>query len=98
MGEKKGQSYFRAELGPRGGKHIYQSYTIFGKVEARIEVYRRRMFDAEYLRNQFFPEVISGDESERGRVAGDKSHAVMMIHREMDSMVRLGGLDSGDQG
>jgi signal transduction histidine kinase len=102
MGEKKGKRYyFESNWVQRGEKHVYQSFAMFrGKVDGEDQKYIGGMvFDAEYLRNQFFPEVmdkvmdLNASESPR-----DRSHAVMMIHPRMESsaIAASAGWDGGE--
>ena len=102
MGEKKGKRYyFESSWAPRGDRHVYQSIAMFrGKVGGQDQKYiGGAVFDAEYLRNQFFPEVmdrvmnLNAAESPR-----DRSHAVMMIHPKMESSViaASAGWDGGE--
>ena len=101
MGEKKGKRYyFESNWVQRGDKHVYQSIAMFrGKVGEDQKFVGGMVFDAEYLRNQFFPEVmdrvmnLNASESPR-----DRSHAVMMIHPRMESsaIAASAGWDGGE--
>ena len=102
MGEKKGKRYyFESNWVQRGDKHVYESFAMFrGKVEGGDQKYVGGVvFDAEYLRNQFFPEVmdrvmnLNASDSTR-----ERSHAVMMIHPRMESsaIAASAGWDGGE--
>jgi signal transduction histidine kinase len=85
----------------RGDKRLYQSFAMFlipasaGEKPSIGGV----IFDAEYLRDHFFPEalesVMSRNVAESSR---DENHAVMMIHSKMDStpIVASAGWDAGE--
>jgi signal transduction histidine kinase len=88
MSEKKGKRYyFESNWTQRGDKHVYQSIAMFrGRVGEDQRLIGGMVFDAEYLRNQFFPEIMdrvmdmNATESPR-----DRNHPVMMIHPRMES-------------
>jgi signal transduction histidine kinase len=85
----------------RGDKHLYQSLAMFlipasdgGKPSIGGVV-----FDAEYLRDHFFPEALDSVMSRNvAESQGDVNHAVMMIHPKMDStpIVASAGWDDGE--
>jgi signal transduction histidine kinase len=85
----------------RGDKHLYQSLVMFlipasdgGKPSIGGVV-----FDAEYLRDHFFPEALESVMSRNVTESqGDVNHAVMMIHSKIDStpIVASAGWDSGE--
>jgi len=97
---KKGDRYsFFDNWAPRGDKHAYQSGALFlvedhngGKTAIAGFV-----FDAEYLHDHFFPEmldeVLSHHEEE-----GENNHAVMMVHAKNEStpLAASLGWDGGD--
>jgi len=102
MGEKKGKHYyFESNWVQRGDKHVYESFAMFrGKVGGWDQKYVGGVvFDAEYLRDQFFPEVmdrvmnLNASDSPR-----ERSHAVMMIHPRMESsaIAASAGWDGGE--
>ena len=102
MGEKKGKRYyFESNWVQRGDKHVYESFAMFrGKVGGVDQKYVGGVvFDAEYLRSQFFPEVmdrvmnLNASDSPR-----ERSHAVMMIHPRMESsaIAASAGWDEGE--
>jgi signal transduction histidine kinase len=99
--EKKGTPYiFETEWVPRGDKKVYQSTALFAiKGEEKGETAIAGVaFDADYLRDKFFPEMLDDVIS---RNANDpqsgKSHAVMMLRGKYDSaaLVQSGGWDGG---
>jgi len=101
MGEKKGKPYyFESRYTMRGEKHLYQSFAMFfGKNDSGEKYIGGMVFDAEYLRNQFLPEMMDEVMSRNAAESqGDKTHAVMMIHpkSEMAPMVASMGWDGGE--
>ncbi len=85
MDAKKGTRYFFANHATRGEKYLYQSATIFltedkaGDKKAIAGV----VFDAEYLRNQFFPEALSSLLSHQEE-QNEKNHAALILHARDD--------------
>jgi signal transduction histidine kinase len=85
----------------RGDKHVYQSLVMFliptpdgGKPSIGGVI-----FDAEYLRDKFFPEALDDVMSRNvAESQGDVNHAVMMIHPKMEStpLVASVGWDGGE--
>lgn len=73
---------------PRGDKHLYQSYSIFltkGDSEDKPAI-AGVVFDAEYLRDHFFPEMLESVMSHNiAESPGDVTHAAIMIHPRMES-------------
>jgi signal transduction histidine kinase len=101
MGAKKGKPYyFESRYTMRGEKHLYQSFAMFsGKNESGEKYIGGMVFDAEYLRNQFFPEMLDNVMNRNlAESQGDKTHAVMMIHAksDMSPMVASMGWDGGE--
>ncbi len=82
--EKKGTPYyFYPNSPPRGDKHVYQSAAMFMKIDDANgnKAIGGMAFDAEFLRDQFFPEMLGTVMSRNlGEGQGDKNHAVMMVH------------------
>jgi signal transduction histidine kinase len=100
MMSKKGDHYsFFDSWAPRGEKHLYQSGASFliGDGSDGNTAIGGFVFDAEYLHDQFFPEmldtVLSHQEEE-----GEKTHVVMMVHPKNDSapLAASAGWDGGD--
>jgi len=93
--------YFESTWAPRGEKHIYQSTASFLKVDE--ETGRKAIvgvtFDAEYLRDRFFPEMLDAVISHNSADSqNDKNHAVLMIHPRSDStpLAASAGWDGGE--
>jgi signal transduction histidine kinase len=84
---KKGKSfYFFENWAPRGEKRLYQSGAVFLAPDAwgGNTAIGGFVFDAEYLRDQFFPETLEtllSHQEERG----EKNHVAMMVHPRHDS-------------
>ncbi len=99
--DKKGVPYYsESEYPARGDKHLYQSAYMFAKTDEKTGAgaIAGIVFDAEYLRDHFFPEmlesVINRNLSEG---QSDTSHVVMMVHAKSDStpLVASAGWDDG---
>ena len=84
---------------PRGEKHFYQSGAIFLVADAwgGRKAIGGMMFDAEYLRDQFFPEMLDTLLSHQEE-KGEKNHVVMMLHPRHESTVLAAsaGWDGGE--
>ncbi len=79
---KKGKPYyFFANWAPRGEKHLYQSGAVFlvGDAWGGHKAIGGMVFDAEYLRDQFFPEMLDSLLSHQEE-RGEKNHVAMMVH------------------
>jgi signal transduction histidine kinase len=84
----------------RGDKHLYQSAAVFllpgtGEKPAIGGI----VFDAEYLRDHFFPEALDSVMSHyMADSQADVNHAVMMIHAKMEStpIAASTGWDGGE--
>ena len=79
---KKGRPYhFFDNSAPRGEKSLYQTVALFLVADASGE--RKAIggmaFDAEYLRDQFFPEML-GTILSHQEERGEKNHVVLMVH------------------
>jgi len=100
--QKKGMRYtFEANSAPRGEKRAYQSIAMY--VPKYDEDGKKAMvgivFDAEYLRNQFFPEMIEGVMNRSlAEAQGDMSHTVIMVHykSDMTPIAASTGWDGGE--
>jgi signal transduction histidine kinase len=86
--QEKGTPYlFDSEWVPRGDKHVYSSIAVFLKTDE--ETGRRALagivFDADYLRDQFFPQTL--DEVMSRNVAEEQTdkNAVIMVRGKGDS-------------
>jgi signal transduction histidine kinase len=99
--QKKGSPYlFEAEWVPRGDKKVYQSTALFAiKGEKKGEVAIGGVaFDADYLHDRFFPEMLDDVISRNVNDAQtDRNHAVMMLRSKYDSaaFVESSGWDGG---
>jgi signal transduction histidine kinase len=99
--EKKGMPYVcEGNWASRGDKHLYQSAAYFLKTdeESGRKVIAGIVFDAEYLRDHFFPEMLE-EVMNRNLSEGqsNSSHAVMMVHPKSEStpMAASVGWDGG---
>lgn len=99
--EHKGTPYYvESDYPARGDKHIYQPAFVFG---GKDEVTGKKfiggiVFDAEYMRDKFFPETLEKVMSHNMSDAQSSTeHAVMMIHPKSDStpIVTSAGWDGG---
>jgi len=97
----KGNPYtFEPNAPSRGDKRLYQSMALFAMPPDR-EGHRPiggMVFDAEYLRDRMFPEMLESVMTHNlGEGHNEKNAAVMMIHTKSDSspMVASAGWDGG---
>ncbi len=84
---KKGKPfYFFTNWAPRGEKKVYQSGAVFLVSDAWGErkAVGGMVFDAEYLRDQFFPEMLDTILSHQDE-RGEKNRVAMMVHAKHDS-------------
>jgi signal transduction histidine kinase len=97
---KMGKRYYFFDNWPmRGEKHLYQSGATFLLSDGASgdKAIGGIVFDAEYLRDQFFPEMLDtllSHQEERG----EKNHVVMMVHPKHEStpLVASAGWDGGE--
>jgi signal transduction histidine kinase len=97
---KKGKPYyFFDNWAPRGEKKLYQSVALFLVADATgaRKAIGGMAFDAEYLRDQFFPETLDtllSHQEERG----ERNHVVMMVHPKHEStpLAASAGWDGGE--
>ena len=84
----------------RGDKHLYQTVAIFlMPSEGGKPAIGGVVFDAEYLRDHFFPEALDDVMSHNVTESeGNVNRAVMMIHSKMESspLVASAGWDGGE--
>ena len=87
--QKKGMAYyFESNMAPRGEKHLYQSIAFFvpKQKDESDKAIAGIIFDADYLKNEFFPEmlntVMQHNESE---AQSEKAHSALMVHSKYDS-------------
>ena len=101
MQKKKGMPYyFESNWPARGEKRIYQSQATFLKTDPETghHAIAGMLFDAEFLRDRFFPEMLDTVVSHNlGEGQSDRNHAVVMIHAKSDAapMVASAGWDEG---
>jgi signal transduction histidine kinase len=99
--EKKGMPYiFDGEWSARGEKRVYQSVGMFLMKDPKTgnPAIGGVAFDAEYLRDRFFPEML--DDLITRNVSDaqtDKNHAVMMLRGKYESaaLAQSSGWDGG---
>lgn len=97
--EKKGEPYYFFEnWTTRGEGRLYQSGAIFlaGDSEGGKNAIAGLVFDAEYLHDHFFPEMLDQVLSHHDE-AGERNHVVMMIHPKNEStpLAQSAGWDGG---
>ena len=97
---KAGRRYYFFDNWPmRGEKHLYQSAALFLMSDGPSgnKAIGGMVFDAEYLRDQFFPEMLDSLLSHQEE-RGEKNHVVMMIHpkHETTPLVASAGWDGGE--
>jgi signal transduction histidine kinase len=95
--EKRGIPYYGfPNWAPRGEKHIYQSALMFPKPDGADghTAIGGIVFDAEYLRDHFFPEML---ETVMSRNLSEGQKAVMMVHHKSESspLAASAGWDGG---
>jgi signal transduction histidine kinase len=101
-GDKKGKHYyFEASWAARGDKRVYQSIAHFLLVDPKTggKSIAGVAFDAEYLRDQFFPEELDSIMNRNsGESPAERNHAVMMIHpmSEAHPLAASAGWDGGE--
>src|SRR5438876_878586 len=98
--EKKGSPYaFEPNWTPRGDKRLYQSVAVFRVVDEKTgaKALGGIVFDAEYLRDQFFPQMLNEVMSRSVAEAQTDKNAVMMVHAksESNSFAACDGWDGG---
>jgi signal transduction histidine kinase len=82
--------FFEYEWVPRGDKHGYEPYALFllPHTPGQAPTLGGMAFDAEYLRDRFFPEMLNSCiNSNLAETQNDKNHsrAVMMLHAKGES-------------
>jgi len=97
--QKKGSPYmFEPEWVPRGDKKVYQSTALFaipGEKKGEVAI-AGVAFDADYLHDRFFPEMLEDVISHNVNDA-QTNHAVMMLRGKYDStaFAQSSGWDGG---
>jgi len=98
--QQKGAMYYSdVNWTRRGDKHLYQSAPIFLKTDEKTgkKSLAGMVFDAEYLRDHFFPEALESVMSHNASEGQPDNHAVMMLHAKGDStpLAASAGWDGG---
>jgi signal transduction histidine kinase len=99
--EKKGTPYyFNDEWMPRGDKHVYSSTAMFVKTDEQTgnQAIAGVVFDADYLRDQFFPQTLDQVMSRNVTEEQTDKNAVIMVRGKSDSapLAQGTGWDSGE--
>ena len=96
---KKQRRYFFANRAPRGEKWVYQSGILFltGDKWGENKAVGGMVFDADYLHDQFFPEMLNTVLSHQEE-QGEKNHVAMMVHSKYEStpLAASTGWDGGE--
>jgi len=99
MAEKGERYHFFDNWAARGNKRLYQSGGIFlaGDSHGEHTAIAGFVFDAEYLQDRFFPEMLEQLLSHHDE-QGEKNHVVMMIHpkNEWTPLAASVGWDGGE--
>jgi signal transduction histidine kinase len=84
---KKQRRYFFSNRAPRGEKWAYQSGILFltGDKWGANKAVGGMVFDADYLHDHFFPEMLNAVLSHQEE-QGEKNHVAMMVHSKYESM------------
>lgn len=98
--EKEGKRYSFFDNWPmRGEKRLYQSGAVFLMTDSSSgnKAIAGMVFDAEYLRDQFFPEMLDTLLSHQEE-KGERNHVVMMVHPRHEStpLAASAGWDGGE--
>ena len=97
--QKKGMAYYvEYELVPRGEKHLYQPTAMFERKDedSGREQIVGMTFDAEYLQDRFFPEMMENVIGHTLAESGEKSNAVIMIRPKNEWYPIASSSDWGD--
>jgi len=91
--------HFFENWAPRGEKHLYQSGALF-LAPADSQGHKAIggiVFDAEYLRDHFFPEMLDSLLSHQDE-RGERNHVVLMLHAKHEStpLAASAGWDGGE--
>jgi signal transduction histidine kinase len=86
MSKNGDHHYFFSNWAPRGDKRLYQSGNVFlaKDSEGGNKAIAGLVFDAEYLRDQFFPEVVDQILSHQDEQS-ERNHVALMIHPKNES-------------
>ncbi len=95
---RKGRRHAFADWVPRGDRHVYEAGQFFltGDVSGNKKAVAGLVFDADYLHDQLFPEILD-DVLTHQEEKGEKNHVAMMIRPKYDSapLVSSAGWDGG---
>ena len=99
--EQKGTPfYFEGDWLPRGDKHVYSSTAIFLRTDPETghHAIAGITFDAEYLRDQFFPQTLDEVMSRNLAEGQTDKNAVIMVRGKSDSnpLAYCTGWDGGE--
>ena len=99
--QEKGTPYvFDSGWMPRGDKHVYSSTAMFVKTDEQTgnQAIAGVVFDADYLRDQFFPQTLDQVMSRNMAEAQTDKNAVIMVRAKSDStpLAQGTGWDSGE--
>jgi signal transduction histidine kinase len=99
-GMSKGMRYHNINLeASRSGQHLYQSGALFLTADnsGRNQAIGGIVFDAEYLRDHFFPEMLDSVLSHQEE-KGEKNHVAMMLHTKYQAtpIAASAGWDGGE--
>jgi len=98
--QKKGTPYyFDGTWSPRGDKRVYQTVAIFPTTDEKTgtKALAGIAFDGEYLRDQFFPQMLNEVMSRNVAEAQTDKNAVIMVHGKSESnpLASCDGWDGG---
>jgi signal transduction histidine kinase len=99
--QEKGTPYvFDSEWMPRGDKHVYSSTAMFLKTDEQTgnRAIAGVVFDADYLRDQFFPQTLDQVMNRNMAEAQTDKNAVIMVRAKSDAapLAQGTGWDSGE--
>jgi signal transduction histidine kinase len=101
MGETKGMEYHTfSNKAPRGDKHVFQPVNLFViKDQTGRSALAGMAFDADYLQDKFFPEMLNTVlSSNAAEGSSERNPAVMMVHVRNDAnpLAASTGWDGGE--
>src|SRR5256884_3221652 len=98
--QKKGTPYyFDGTWSPRGDKRVYQTIAIFPTIDEKTgtKALAGIAFDGDYLRDQFFPQMLNEVMSRNVAEAQTDKNTVIMVHGKSESspLAACDGWDGG---
>src|SRR5438477_162665 len=98
--QKKGTPYyFDGTWSPRGDKRVYQTIAIFHTIDEKTgtKALAGIAFDGDYLRDQFFPQMLNEVMSRNVAEAQTDKNTVIMVHGKSESspLAACDGWDGG---